>query len=130
MKNGFSEFLNKKIMPFANKLAANKALMAIRDGVGFAITLMIIGSVPLIINSLPFDNWTQTLQRIKIPYFDNLSNLLNMMTNMTFGIMVIPTVFGIAYSFTKSHIHDELKSIGSGFVALGSYLTITPVITN
>ncbi|CAJ1183273.1 PTS system, lactose cellobiose IIC component family protein [Companilactobacillus paralimentarius DSM 13238 = JCM 10415] len=130
MKNGFSEFLNKKIMPFANKLAANKALMAIRDGVGFAITLIIIGSVPLIINSLPFDNWTQTLQGIKIPYFDNLSNLLNMMTNMTFGIMVIPTVFGIAYSFTKSHIHDELKSIGSGFVALGSYLTITPVITN
>ena len=130
MKSKFSDFLNKKVMPFASKIAANKALMAIRDGVGFAITLIIIGSIPLIINSLPFDNWSETLKGISLPYFGNLSNLLNIMTDMTFGIMVIPTVFGIAYSFTKSHIKDELKSIGSGFVALGSFFVVTPVVTN
>ncbi|WP_334352786.1 PTS sugar transporter subunit IIC [Companilactobacillus sp. HBUAS56257] len=128
MKGGFNDFLNKKILPYANKLAANRALTAIRDGVGLAVTLIIIGSIPLIISALPIDNWAEILKGISLPYFGNLSNLLKGMTDMTFGIMVIPTVFGIAYSYTKSCIQDELKSIGSGFVALGSFLTITPVI--
>ncbi|MDG2976627.1 hypothetical protein [Latilactobacillus curvatus] len=48
-------FLNDKVIPFASKLSQNKGLMAIRDGMGFAITLIIIGSIPLIINSLPID---------------------------------------------------------------------------
>ncbi|QAR35040.1 PTS sugar transporter subunit IIC [Latilactobacillus curvatus] len=122
-------FLNDKVIPFASKLSQNKGLMAIRDGMGFAITLIIIGSIPLIINSLPIDGWTDTLTKIKVPYFGNLSQLLTLANNMTFGVMAIPAVFGMAYSYTKNSITDEVKSIGAGFIALASFLFVTPVIT-
>lgn len=129
MQGKQKHFLNDRVIPFASKLSQNRGLMAIRDGMGFAITLIIIGSIPLIINSLPINGWADTLAGIKVPYFGNLSQLLTLMNNMTFGVMAIPAVFGMAYSYTRNSIQDEVKSIGAGFIALASFLLVTPVLT-
>lgn len=129
MQGRQKHFLNDRVIPFASKLSQNRGLMAIRDGMGFAITLIIIGSIPLIINSLPINGWADTLAGIKVPYFGNLSQLLTLMNNMTFGVMAIPAVFGMAYSYTRNSIQDEVKSIGAGFIALASFLLVTPVLT-
>ncbi len=38
-----NKFLNEKLMPVAAKMAANKFLIAVRDGITLAMPLIIIG---------------------------------------------------------------------------------------
>lgn len=44
-----NKFLNEKLMPVASKMASNKFLIAIRDGITLAMPLLIIGSLLMVI---------------------------------------------------------------------------------
>lgn len=113
----FDELANKYLMPIAVKLANQKHLSAIRDGMVVAIPLSILGGVCLIISTPPFKpetlgnwgfisdllmgwyNWAQTNKAmLQLPY------------NMSMALMGLFIAFGIAYNLAKKYSLPELNS--------------------
>ncbi|MDC7952253.1 PTS sugar transporter subunit IIC [Liquorilactobacillus mali] len=116
----FTNFVEEKIIPVAAKLGANRGLVAIRDGITLAMPLIIVGSVFLIISSFPITAWTNWLTKT------GLTTLLSHGSNLSFGIMGLIAVYGIAHSFAQSY---GVEGKGAGVVALSSFLIATPTIT-
>ena len=129
-KKNFLEKLNDILSPFAYKLANQRHLKAISSGMFFSLPFMVIGAFFLIIANPPinmdnFDfnnanfllkflalwkNWAvQNYDAITLPY------------NLTFGLIGILSVFGIAYSLAKIY---KLDAATNGLIAIVSYLLV------
>ncbi len=117
--NKLTTFMEEKLLPFAAKLGANKALIAIRDGITLSMPLIMIGSFLLIINSFPIDSWTAWLTSTGI------STYLTKGVNGSFGIMGLVASFGIANSLATQY---KVDGVSAGIISLSSYLIITPSI--
>ncbi|GAB2027846.1 PTS cellobiose transporter subunit IIC [Lactovum odontotermitis] len=116
-----NNFINEKVMPIAEKIASNKVLIAIRNGITLAMPLLIVGSCFLIISSFPIAAWTKFLA-------DNgLDVLLGKGVNATFGMVGLIAAFGIANALAVEYKKDGLSA---GVIALGSFLVMTPNILN
>ncbi|MBA1394070.1 oligo-beta-mannoside permease IIC protein, partial [Lactobacillus sp. XV13L] len=57
MSEKSSNFLNAKLIPFFNKLAASRHLVALRDGMTAAVPMIIIGSIFMIIAQFPIKGY-------------------------------------------------------------------------
>ncbi|MBR3119870.1 PTS cellobiose transporter subunit IIC [Oceanobacillus profundus] len=114
--NGFNAFMEKYFMPVAGKLAEQRHLKAIRDGIISTMPLLIIGSLFLIISSPPVPAWSEFMS----PY----APALNIPVNATFGLLGLVAVFSIAYSLAKSYGMDELSS---GVLSLAAFFVATPL---
>ncbi|MCT0013161.1 PTS sugar transporter subunit IIC [Weissella confusa] len=115
-----TELLERYLMPIGSKLAANKALNAVRDGIAYAMPLVIVGSLTMLIaNGFSIDSFKTWL--IDNGTFDWLVKI----TNGTFGLMGLVAVFGIAYRYAQ-----ELKvdGVSAGIIALSGYVISTPTI--
>lgn len=111
--NRFNESMERYFMPVAGKLAEQRHLKSVRDGIIATMPLLIIGSVFLIISSPPIESWAEFMK----PYAQTLS----IPVNATFGLLGLIAVFSIAYSLAKSYGMDELSagvlSVATFFVA-------------
>ncbi|MBQ6819807.1 MAG: PTS sugar transporter subunit IIC [Clostridium sp.] len=119
--NKFNQFLEAKLLPIATKLGTNKGLVAIRDGVTMSIPLLIIGSLFMIIASLPFPGWEAWLGEIGV------SGYLWKGVNSSFGLMGLVASFGVAYSFAKQY---KVDGISAGIISLSSFIIVTPFIAS
>lgn len=117
--NKFNLFLEKKLLPIASKLGANRVLIAIRNGITLSMPLIIIGSLFLIIGNFPIDAWIDWLGKTGI------IDYLNKGTNGSFGIMGLVASFGIAQSLASQH---DVDGTSAGVIALSSFLVATPNI--
>ncbi|MNW39578.1 Lichenan permease IIC component [compost metagenome] len=114
-------FMEEKIAPFAGRIGQIKQLVAIRDGISFIMPLIIIGSVALILNSLP----------IEASWYLNLMNeggwaeRLGLIVNGTFGLIGLLASFTIAYSLANQY---SLDGMSVGVLSLSAYLLSTPNI--
>lgn len=117
--NKFNLFLEKKLLPIASKLGANRVLIAIRNGITLSMPLIIIGSLFLIIGNFPIDAWIDWLGETGI------IDYLNKGTNGSFGIMGLVASFGIAQSLASQH---DVDGTSAGVIALSSFLVATPNI--
>lgn len=59
--NKLFHYMEKYFMPVAGRLAAQKHLCALRDGIALAMPMIIIGSVFLILANLPFPHYSDWL---------------------------------------------------------------------
>lgn len=117
----FTNFLEQKISNPMARLAEQRHLLAIRDGVISALPFIIVGSFFLIIafppvpESWAFHKWaTEHVAEILIPY------------RMTMFIMSLYVAFGIGYNLARSYKVDPLSG---GQIAVASLLlTITPSV--
>lgn len=56
--DNITKFLEKYLTPIGSKLAANRALNAIRDGIALSMPLIIVGSLALLIaNGFAIDSF-------------------------------------------------------------------------
>ncbi|WP_205601134.1 PTS cellobiose transporter subunit IIC [Virgibacillus sp. Bac330] len=114
--NRFNEFMERYFMPVAGKLAEQRHLKSVRDGIIASMPLLIIGSVFLIISSPPIESWAEFMK----PYAQTLS----IPVNATFGLLGLIAVFSIAYSLAKSYGMDELSA---GVLSVATFFVATPL---
>ena len=117
-----SEFLDKRIMPYAGILAGQRHFSAVFLGMSMSMPLIIIGSISLVLGNLPIPNWGETLHNL-----GGLDKVLSTITNGSFGIMALIVVFGVAYNLSKTY---QLPEVSVGVIALSAFIIITPVISN
>lgn len=115
----FTEFLDQKVSSPLARLAEQRHLLAIRDGVVSALPFIIVGSFFLIIAFPPLpESWaitqwaTEHAAQILIPY------------RMTMFIMSLYVAFGIGYNLAQSYKVDPLS--GGQIAVAALLLTIVP----
>ncbi|WP_376716288.1 PTS sugar transporter subunit IIC [Vagococcus lutrae] len=116
-----NQFLEEKMLPVASKLSANKALIAIRDGITLAMPLIIIGSLFMVIASFPVPGWEDWLGKVGV------AGYLWKGVDSSFGLIGLIASFGIAYSLTNQYGVD---GISSGILSLSTFITVTPFVTS
>jgi cellobiose PTS system EIIC component len=120
MEGKFTKLLEEKLMPFAGKLAAQRHLQAIRDGIILAMPLIIIGSVFLILGFLPIPGYEEFMANI---FGDKWLDKLLYPVGATFDIMALIVSFGLAYRLAEKYVIDPLTA---GAISLAAFLLATP----
>lgn len=122
MFDKISSFLDQKLSTPMAKLAEQRHLRAIRDGIVATLPIIIVASMFMVIaflpNSLP-ENWAisqfimENQFKILLPY------------RMSMYIMTLYAVFGIGYSLARSY---DLDGLSGGILSELAYLlTVIPV---
>ena len=113
MKNFFNDKVVPAIMAFVN----TKAIQSLKNGLLYAMPMMIIGSIFLLIANFPYAPFTEALSDWGV------TPILNQVNDATFAIIAIVGVIGIAYTYVKDEGYNGLPA---GIIALASYLLIQP----
>ncbi|MCU0094839.1 PTS cellobiose transporter subunit IIC [Bacillus sp. OR9] len=113
-------FLEKYVMPIAGKVAEQRHLQAIRDGIILTMPFLIIGSFFLIISALPIPGYNDFMVGL---FGENWQRALGYPVSATFNIMALIAVFGIAYRLGEYYKADALAS---GALSLVTFLLATP----
>lgn len=113
MKN----FLNDKVVPKIMAFVNTKAIQSLKNGLLYAMPMMMIGSIFLLIANFPYEPFTNALSKWGI------TPILNQANDATFAIIAIIAVIGIAYTYVKDEGYNGLPA---GIIALCSYILIQP----
>lgn len=113
-------FLESKLLPIAAKLSANKALVAIRDGITMSMPLIIIGSLFMVIASFPVPGWETYLGEIGV------SGYLWKGVDSSFGLVGLISAFGIAYSLANQY---KVDGVSAGIISLSAFIVVTPFVS-
>lgn len=114
-----SDFTNKAIAA-AEKVSANNYLKAISNGLMGTLPMLIIGSISLLLASLPIKPWTNFLNTIGI------ASYLSAAYTVTVGCIAIYSAFMIGYQLAKNY---DVDAIPAGMLGLFSFLVLTPFLT-
>lgn len=113
---GFAAFLERYLMPLAGRVAAQRHLGAVRDGIVVTMPYLIIGSIVLVLGNLPIKALADALAPyrpyIVAPYF------------ATFAVLTIFATFGIGYAMAQRY---KLDAVAGGMMALVAFFLSTPV---
>ncbi|PFS65970.1 PTS system, cellobiose-specific IIC component [Bacillus cereus] len=113
-------FLEKYVMPAAGKVAEQRHLLAIRDGLVLTMPFLIIGSIFLIISTLPIPGYNEFMASL---FGKNWNIALGYPVSATFNIMALIAVFGIAYRLGEYY---KVDALASGALSLVTFLLATP----
>lgn len=107
-------------MPVAGKIAGQRHLSALRDGIILTMPLIIIGSVFLILTSLPIPGYADFMASV---FGNEWADKLGYPVNASFDIMAMIAAFGIAYRLAESYGVDALSA---GAISIAAFLLATP----
>ncbi len=113
-------FLEEKLLPIAGKIAEQKHLQAVRDGLAVSMPLVIVGSLFLVIGFLPIEGYNEFMAGI---FGENWLTKLLYPTGATMDIIAIFSSFGIAYRLAQSYNVDALQA---GALSVASFILATP----
>ncbi|OQP04122.1 PTS cellobiose transporter subunit IIC [Geobacillus sp. 44B] len=118
--NRFISVLEKNIMPVAGRIAEQRHLQAIRDGIILSMPLLIIGSLFLILGYLPIPGYNEFMANW---FGDHWLEKLLYPVGATFDIMALVVSFGVAYRLAEKYKVDALSA---GAISLAAFLLATP----
>jgi PTS system cellobiose-specific IIC component len=118
--NKLFQFMEKYFMPVAGRLAAQKHLGALRDGIALAMPMIIIGSVFLILGNLPFPHYSDWLAHT---FGAQFATKLAYPVDATFNMMGLIAAFGIAYRLAEAY---EIDGVTAGVISVCAFLLATP----
>ncbi|WP_088013149.1 PTS cellobiose transporter subunit IIC [Gottfriedia acidiceleris] len=123
-----SNFFEKKFLPIASKIGNQRHLLALRDGIMFAMPLMIIGSFFIIVAWLEADWYQNFMSKV---FGENWNAFGDIVYNGSMGIIALVAVFGVAYSLASSYKVDKknIDGVPAGVLALASYLIVNIMST-
>ena len=115
----FMKFLEKYLLPFAEKLGQNRYLNVLKDAFMLSFPLTIFGSLFVVISNLPFLNLLINENKIEI--------LKQALAPALEGSMLIATLFvvmGLGYYLTSSY---NVDGIYGAAVAISAFFLVTPL---
>ncbi|PGS50922.1 PTS cellobiose transporter subunit IIC [Bacillus sp. AFS041924] len=123
-----SNFFEKKFLPIASKIGNQRHLLALRDGIMFAMPLMIIGSFFIIVAWLEAEWYQNFMSKV---FGENWNAFGDIVYNGSMGIIALVAVFGVAYSLASSYKVDKknIDGVPAGVLALASYLIVNIMST-
>lgn len=113
------KFLEKYLLPIADKLGQNRYLTVLRDAFMLAFPLTIFGSFCVVIANLPFLN--KFMNETQLGSF---KAALNPTVESTLAIMTVFVVIGIGYYLLTSY--EKGEGIFGSAIALGAFYLLTP----
>ncbi|MGF7088789.1 PTS system cellobiose-specific IIC component [Kroppenstedtia sanguinis] len=117
---GLVGFLEKHVMPVAGRIAEQKHLQAIRDGLILAMPLLIIGSIFLVISALPIPGYPEFMAGF---FGEQWQDKLLYPVSATFDIMALIVSFGVAYRLAEKYNVDP---VSAGAISVSAFLLATP----
>ena len=120
-QSSFGAFINAKILPPVMKFVNTKAIVALKDGMVYALPFIIIGSIFLILNSFPITAVQEWFKDIGWSVF------FNQAYQTTFAIISIWTVIGIAYVYARN---EKQEALPCGLTALSVFLLLQNLVVN
>lgn len=115
-----TQFLEAKVMPIAGRVAGQRHLQALRDGLIATMPLMIIGSLFLIIGFLPINGYPEMMANV---FGEEWLTKLLYPVGATFDIMALVAAFTIAYRLAEKYHVDPLSA---GIISIAAFLLATP----
>lgn len=111
MMGKFLTWLEEKFMPPMARLAEQRHLKAVRDGVISTLPLIIVGSFFIILAQPP----VVALQELVAPYVGDIM----IPFRMTVGLMSVYAAYGMGYSLARSY---KLDGVSGGVLSLATFL--------
>lgn len=113
MKN----FVQEKVLPVVMRIVNAKPLLALKDGILYAIPLLIIGSVFLLLENFPYQP--------VVDFFTNAGMIgaMDQAVNCSFSMMSMVAVFAITYTYVKN---EGFIPLPASFIALSCFLILQP----
>lgn len=122
--NGFNIFLNKHFIPTANKIAAQRHVVAIKDGVVATMPLTIVGSLFLILSFLPIPGYSDFIAS------SGIGRYFSFISDACFGIVGMVACLAVAYRLTVGYGMHEL-ALSNAIIAVSSFfVTMIPSAVN
>lgn len=112
-----NDFLNDKVIPKIMEFVNTKAMQALKNGLLYAMPMMMIGALFLLVNNFPFKPFTDALAA------SGVSAVLGQATDCTFSIIALIAAIGIGYTYVKNEGYNGLPA---GVIALSVYLILQP----
>lgn len=109
--NRFLDWMENKLIPPLAKIANQRHLVAIRNGLVITLPVIIAGSLFLIVGNIPIESWLNFLE----PY----AEMIDAAVNATFGIIALLAAVGIGYELSQSY---NLNGITGGALGLMAFV--------
>ncbi|NRD79752.1 PTS cellobiose transporter subunit IIC [Bacillus sp. BRMEA1] len=119
----FNQMLEEKVMPVAGRIAAQKHLQAIRDGIILTMPFLIVGSLFLILAFLPINGYADFMTRT---FGAAWMTKLLYPVSASFDIMALIAGFGIAYRLAE---HYKVDALSAGAISIAAFVLATPYFT-
>jgi len=123
MGNKFMTFLEKKIMPVAVKIAQQRHIRALRDGLAITMPLIIVGSIFMILGNIPIPAVNDFINSV---FGAGFTAKLLYPVRVTFDIVALLAVFSVSYQIARD---KDVDGLSAGSLALAAYLLLIPVMT-
>lgn len=122
--NSVFEKMNEKLVPIAMKISSNRYLTAIKEGFFGVMPIIIVGSIFLLLTSIPINGYEEFMAGI---LGENWNDIFMFPYRISYGLMSLYVVVGIAKSLAN---HYKIGSRESIIVAFVSYFMLTPLIVD
>lgn len=113
-------FLEKYLMPIAGKIAEQKHLGAMRDGMLMAMPLLIVGSAFLILGFIPIPGYDKFMAGI---FGEQWLSKITLPVGVTFNLMAVFANIGIAYKLCEKY---KVEPLLGAMISLGAFLLVSP----
>ncbi|MFZ5969841.1 MAG: PTS cellobiose transporter subunit IIC [Bacillota bacterium] len=114
------KFLEKYFVPVAGKIAGQKHLQSVRDGLILSTPLVIFGSLFLVIAFLPIPGYSDFMAAT---FGDQWLGKLLYPLNASFNLLGMFVSIGVAYRLAEKYKVDALSAAA---ISLGSYMMLIP----
>ncbi|MGL6064768.1 MAG: PTS sugar transporter subunit IIC, partial [Fusobacteriaceae bacterium] len=120
----FNNFLNKYFVPTANKVAAQRHVVAIKDGVVATMPLTIVGSLFLILNFLPIPGYSEFITA------SGMGRYFSYISTACFGIIGLIATLSVAYRMTIGYGMSDM-ALSNAIIAISSFIvTMIPTVVD
>lgn len=116
----FENLMNKYFLPFASKLAEQKHLQAIKDGLLLSLPLVIVGSFFLVFGFLPIPGYNEFMAGL---FGELWLDKLLYPVSVTFDVVSVLAAIGIAYHLARK---NKVDSLSAAAISLIIFLLVTP----
>lgn len=111
--------MEKYLMPLSQKLAANKYLVALRDGLMLSMPLLIIGSIAVVIGDFPIQAFHDFMASIVGDVW--YSWCWDMVNPATMGLVALFAIVGVSHSLANEEGVEPLPAVA---ISISAYFLL------